>query len=119
MADTEPIRADEPHGVVTWSQFNDAEDVRRVHVSFHPDANWQWEISIPVAEFIRDEPLESDFRARVDRALRITGIADVAEEDRELWLARGPADGAAIARSVAAVLDAMAVELDAALDLDA
>ena len=118
MADSEPIRAAEADGVVTWSQFTDADDVRRVHVSFDPDANWQFEIFIPVAEFIRDEPLESEFRARIDRAIRISGIADVAEEDRELWLARGQADGAAIARSVAAALDAISVELNAALDLE-
>ena len=118
MAVSEPIRIEESDGVVTWSQFTDADDVRRVHVSFHRDANWQWEIAIPIAEFIRDEPLESEFRARVERAIRSSGVADVTEEDRELWLARGQADGAAIARSVGAVLDAMSVELDAALDVE-
>lgn len=118
VADSDLSRTEGSNGIVTWSRFADADDVRRVHVSFHPDASWPWEISIPVAEFVRDEPFESEFRRSVDRAIRVRGITEVAEEDRELWLARGSGDGADIARSVGDVLDEMSVELDGALEPD-
>lgn len=105
-------------GSKSWVRFADDEDVRRVIVSFQPDSDWPWEIYLPIAEFVRENPLETVFRARVDGAIRVQGISEVAEEDRELWLARGAADGAVIARSVGDALDAISAELEAALELD-
>ena len=108
----------ESDGSTSWGLFTEEEDVRSVWVSFRPDDGWPWQIDIPVAEFVREEPLETTFRTRVQDAIRVEGITEVAEEDREVWLARGQADGEAIARAVGDVLDAMAPELEAAMEMD-
>lgn len=66
---------------------------------------------------VREEPFESEFRRRIDAAIRsVAGISDVFEEDREIWTASGEADGAELTRSVAAAVDAMVAQIQEAID---
>jgi hypothetical protein len=64
---------------------------------------------VAAAEFIRNEPLESTFRARLDEELRaVAGVTGVAEEDREVWIVAGDPTGAALTRAAALVVDELA-----------
>jgi hypothetical protein len=72
---------------------------------------------VSAAEFVCEEPFESEFHARIDAALRsVDGVSDVAEEDREVWLVAGTPDGQALVHAVAEALDAMASSIRAAID---
>ena len=69
---------------------------------------WPWEVVVPVAEFLREEPLESDFRSAVIGALLgVRGVREAAEEDREVWLVSGRPRGKALVAAVGAALDAL------------
>jgi hypothetical protein len=90
-----------------------------VGVSCDAGDPWPWRIEVDAAEFVREEPFESEFRRRIDAAIRsVGGITDVTEEDREVWLAAGQSDGEAIVAAVATALDAMAEQIEAALEGD-
>ena len=118
MADDIEIESDDEG----WSRVVDEEDedILGVGVSRIAGETWHWEIGINAAEFVREEPFESTFRDAIDAAIRrVSGITDVIEEDREVWLASGPgADGEQILRSVARALDNMADDIEAALNPD-
>lgn len=103
-----------------WSRVVDEEDedILGVGVSRLRGDTWHWEIGVNAAEFVREEPFESTFRDAIESALRrVRGITDVVEEDREIWLAAGKdADGEQILRSVARALDAMADDIESAME---
>lgn len=91
------------------------DDLRMVDVAVaDPGEPWPFQVGVAVAEFVREEPLESRLRREVDAALRgVEGVRDVAEEDREVWVvAGGEADPVALLTAVAAVVDRIAGELE-------
>src|SRR5262249_2118033 len=71
-------------------------DVGNVGASRWADVgNWPWQVWAAAAEFVRDDPLESTLRRRMDEALRaVAGVTAVVEGDREVWLAEGEPSGA-------------------------
>ncbi|MEM8984164.1 MAG: hypothetical protein AAGC71_14120 [Pseudomonadota bacterium] len=87
------------------------------------DGDDNWYVSVAIAEFIRDEPTETLFRATVDEALQaVAGVDSVSEEDREIWLVEGRANGrdlvTATVEGLAAILPALKAYLRDAGDLD-
>jgi hypothetical protein len=53
-----------------------------------PDGRWRVEIEL--AEFVREPSVEARFRFAIDEALRgVDGVAEVVEEDREVWIVSG------------------------------
>jgi hypothetical protein len=68
-----------------------------------------WSVGVAVAEFLREEPLESELRQQMVAALRaVPGVDVVAEEDRELWCVTGTPSGEALVRAAARVVDHLA-----------
>lgn len=73
------------------------------------DGPWQWSIGVSVMEFVREDPLESRMRAAIDAALRaVSGVTDVAEEDREIWIVDGQPSGWQLVQAVAKAVDSFA-----------
>lgn len=115
----EPL--DDPEAdIEEWTRVTEDPDVRGVDVSLlRHGGDWPWQIFVSAAEFVRDEPLESEFRRRINDAIRGTaGVSETIEEDREIWLAAGSPDGADLTRSVAEAIDSMAQQIQAATEGD-
>jgi hypothetical protein len=86
-----------------------------------PGSGAGWYVTVPVMEFVRDEPLESELRQRVMTALRgvsgVTGVTHAAEHDREKWFLTGAVSGPALITAVAQVVDDLADRVRDYLDL--
>ncbi len=88
-----------------WKRTTDDGSVRGVSVSRSRWAD-EWSLWVDVAEFVREEPLESEFRAAIDAALRaVPGVRSVHEEDREVWLIAGGSSGVDLLTAAAVVVD--------------
>jgi hypothetical protein len=78
---------------------------------------WPWQVIVPVMEFIREEPLESELTDAITSALnRVRGVRQAAQEDREVWVISGRARGKALVSAVAAVLDPLEARLQRHID---
>ena len=98
-----------------WTRVTDNEDVLGVSASKSADGDWQ--VFINVAEFIREEPLESKLYQRITESLTgIDGVVEVIHEDREVWLVRGDVTGEALVRSSSTALNELHEELATAVD---
>ena len=94
----------------------DSEYVTDAEISDYGYGDWDWQLYLEAAEFVRDDPLESELRAAVDAAARsVPGVAEVVEEDREVWLIRG-GDAAEVLAAVSRALDGLAPKLRAYLE---
>ena len=68
-----------------------------------------WHVAVDLMEFLRDDPLEQEVRARVRSALgAVSGVSAVWEADRQLWAIQGDPSGRELVAAVATVLDAVA-----------
>ncbi len=89
--DIERVPDDETDAAEAWQRLTDDPEIRGIEVSRHPDAEG-WQVYVWVAEFLREDPLEAEFRQRMNAALgAVEGVASVAEEDREVWFVTGAA----------------------------
>ena len=104
------VSTDELDGDEGWERITDEPDVRGVEAIKTADADpWVWSVTVTAMEFVREDPLESDLREGVSRALRsVPGVVDVAEEDREVWVVSGSPSGEDLVRAGASVVDAFA-----------
>lgn len=76
------------------------------------DVRWRWQVFVSAMEFVRGGALEVELRRSIDAALRaVPGVAEAAQEDREVWVIRGKPDGAALVAAVATAIDARADEI--------
>ena len=90
-----------------WIPYTDDEDILGVGAWKANDDDWR--VQIWVAEFIRDEPLESELGNGLDVALRsVEGVTDVVHKDREQWIAEGTPSGEALVHAAASFLDGFA-----------
>lgn len=114
-----------PHEIVpdhgddgeAWVRDVDDPDIRGCGASRFDAGPWTWQVFVDLAEFVREEPLESEMRAGVDTALRsVPGVTEVAEEDREVWIVQGDPDGRSLVAAVGAFLDTIADRARAHLD---
>jgi hypothetical protein len=100
----------DPDVAEEWVRETAEPDVGNVGASrWAAGGNWPWQVWVAAAEFVRQDPLESTLRRRMVKELRaVTGVMDVAEEDREVWLVAGEPSGAELTRAAAAVVDELA-----------
>lgn len=81
-----------------------------------PAMQYPWSLCINVAEFVTQEPLESQFRERIGAAISaVAGVTAIEEADREVWVVAGDVAGEALVEAVLTVLLQMAPELNHAL----
>ena len=73
-----------------WGVHED-DDIRLVTAArVRNQPEWPWSVSVGVAEFLREEPLQSDFADAVSAGLKsVRGVRKVVQEDREVWLVSG------------------------------
>jgi hypothetical protein len=101
---------DEVDGAEGWERLTDEPEIRGV-IAYRPgaDDDWRWKIELTMAEFLREEPLEGEMRRGMDAALRsVPGVANVGEEDREVWGIDGDPSGEDLVRAAAQVVDGLA-----------
>ena len=92
-----------------------ANDVLGVGVGREADGSWQ--MFVNVLEFVREDPLESEFRSAMLSVLRaVPGVTMAEEEDRETFLVEGTPTGDALVRAGAAAIDQFADRLHAHYD---
>ncbi len=73
---------------------------------------WPWRVEVWAAEYVRDEPLETQLRSGVRAALAsVAGVTAVEEEDREVWVVAGNPAGDVLVRSVAEFIDQIQREI--------
>jgi hypothetical protein len=97
---------DEVDGDEGWIRETDEPELLNVEAYRFDDG---WQVTVWVAEFLREDPLEAEFRAAMDDKLRaVPGVTDVQEEDREVWAVDGQPSGDALLRAAAAVVDGLA-----------
>ena len=104
-----------------WSRVTDEPELLGVGAVRMSDDEWPWQVEVSVMEFIRTEPLESELGEAVTRALTaVPGVVEAVHEDREAWIIKGNADGPALVRAAAAVVDGFSAKTRKAFDeLDA
>ena len=102
----------------SWERSVDDRDLRGVSaVRITLGEQPYWSVVVAVAEFLREDPLESELRQQMAAALRaVPGVDVVAEEDRELWYVSGAPSGEALIRAAAQVVDHLADRARAYLD---
>jgi hypothetical protein len=90
-----------------WTRGAESDEVTAVGaLRLRDEEEWPWQVVIPVAEFIRDEPLETELVEAVTRALLgVRGVREAAQEDREVWVVSGRASGKALVAAVGKALD--------------
>ncbi|MGE0712351.1 MAG: hypothetical protein AB7N76_01615 [Planctomycetota bacterium] len=114
-----PGEGPEPSGVVVervarsdgaeeWATGID--EVRGVDALKIPgNEGWAWHVTLAVAEFVREEPLQSELFGAVTLALRaVPGVQEVEHMDREVWIVDGDPAGESLVRAAAHVLDRFA-----------
>jgi hypothetical protein len=109
-ADVRRVPNDEADGDEGWQRLTDEPDVRGVESIRQGDLDpWSWSVTVWAMEFVREEPLESDLRRTIGEAIgSVPGVAEVAEDDREVWAVSGSPAGDALTRAVAQAVDALA-----------
>jgi len=87
-----------------WSRSSDEPELRDVE-AFKPEDD-DWRVVVAVAEFVREEPLESELIEGVESAIRsVSGVTNVWHEDREQWVVEGSPSGEQLVTAVADFLD--------------
>jgi len=115
--DVRRVPDDEVDGDEGWERLTDDPDVRGVEAVKVGEEEWPWQVIASVAEFLREDPLETELRERMAAALRaVPGVTDVAEEDREVWIVDGEPSGEALVRAAASVVDDLAPRARALMD---
>lgn len=108
------VKPEDEEIIEEWVVESDNNDVWGVYVTKMDDEyEFPWNITIAAAEFIREEPLESKFRDLVEKALSaVTGVDEVIEEDREVWLVDGEPDGKALMEASLSVIKELSSDIE-------
>jgi len=115
MSEIRRVPDDEVDGEEAWERLvDDDPEVYNVEAIRGDD---EWQVTVWVAEFLRDDPLEDEMRQGMDKALNaVPGVTEVIEEDREIWAVSGTPSGEALARAAAGVIDGLADRAKAYID---
>jgi len=98
----------------SWSRLL-GDDARGVEVSAAGDGTWT--VFVSVAEFLRDEPLESEMRTAVAQAIsEVPGVDRWYEEDREVWVVLGNPDPEGLLQEVGSAVDRIGPRAQAEID---
>jgi hypothetical protein len=91
-----------------WCRESSEPDLRCVEAFRLDDPAWPWMVVVSAMEFVRAD-LECEIRNAMTAGLRATpGVADVAREDREVWIISGSPAGPALVNAAAQVIDRFA-----------
>lgn len=102
------LATDEADLQEVWQRLTDDPEIRGIEVA-RIDHVGGWQVAVWLAEFLRDEPLESELRQGMAAALgAVPGVTGVVEEDREVWLVTGMPSGRALTEAAAGVVDGLA-----------
>jgi len=97
---------DEVDGAEGSERMTDQPELRNVE-AIREDTNWQ--VHVWVAEYVREEPLESELHDRMTTALQaVPGVTLVVQEDREVWSVDGTPAGDVLLQAAADVVDDLA-----------
>jgi hypothetical protein len=100
-----------------WTRVTDDNDILGVGATRSADSDWPWQVFISVAEFIRENPLESILVQAITRCLRVTpGVTDVIHDDRETWVLRGDISGESLIVACGNALDELEPQTRAAYE---
>jgi hypothetical protein len=102
------IQPEDPEIAEEWLRETDERDLRAVDAC-RIDSLGGWQVSAWVMEFIRSDPLESQYRRLITNALLgVSGVTSADEQDREMWFVTGTPSGESLVEAVARVVDELA-----------
>jgi len=108
------VAVDEVDGDEGWIRTTEDPDLRNLEAT---RTETEWQVTVWVAEYLRDDPLEQELREGMAAALRaVAGVTAVYEEDREVWGVEGQPAGQALLRAAAVVVDGLAERARAYID---
>jgi hypothetical protein len=91
--------------------------LRGAGACYWPGDDPYWQVSVSMAEFVREEPLQSEMSTAVQGALMIVpGVTDAAREDTETWVVWGTPSGEQLVRAVAAAVDPLVLRVSQIVD---
>jgi hypothetical protein len=90
-----------------WHRFTNDPDIKSISATWFTHEDWSgWQVTVAVAEFLRDDPLGRELRERMTSALSgIDGAEDAFQDDTEAWLVTGSPSGEGLVRAAAQVVD--------------
>ena len=100
-----------PEVLEVWFRETDDPGIRNVNalLADTPGDARGWQVAIWAMEYVREDPLESEYRQRITDALRqVSGVTSAEEQDRETWLVTGNPSGKALVEAAARVVDDLA-----------
>jgi hypothetical protein len=107
------VPADESDVDELWQRLTDEPDIRRIEA--WADSEFEgWCVEVSAQESIRQDPLGTELRQRMQAALRaVQGVTEVDRHDNESWLVNGKPSGQELTRAAAEVVDELADRLRA------
>lgn len=110
------LEKQEEDSLIEWVNRTSEPDILGVGASKESGDEY-WSVFVSVAEFVREEPLESEFRDVVSNALsNIEGVTSVQEEDREVWLVKGDVQGSELVLATVKALQSIYPKLKAYME---
>ena len=95
-----------------WVRVTEERDILGVCATRIASDDWPWCVSIYVAEFVREEPLQSQLFGSITTALNnVPGVKRAVQEDRERWVLQGQPSGENLVRASSLALDTLAGSL--------
>jgi hypothetical protein len=95
-----------------WERVTTEEEVLGIGAARRKNSEWNWQIFVSAAEFVRKDPLASRLDTAITSALKkLKGVKAVVREDTEVWLVKGEVGGEELVRAGSTALDALAPEL--------
>ena len=115
---SKPIRVLPEDDDIREEWTRDVDEARIVTaIRFRRDNDWPWQVSVPAAEFVREEPLEGELSERVLLALRgVRGVNAAHHEDREVWVVSGRPSGKALVAAAGGAVDELAERIRAVIE---
>jgi len=100
-----------------WINITDEPEILGVDASRDIEDESSWTVYISVAEFIREEPLESILFSAISSALNgVECVERVEQEDREAWIVEGKVKAPSLIRACVIQLKELHPKLRAAYD---
>lgn len=88
-----------------WIRETEEEDILGIGAA-RTKGDWPWSVFVYAAEFIREDPLESELYQSIEKALEsVPGVTDVFHEDREKWIIKGNPRGEDLVRACSLAVD--------------
>lgn len=104
----EQVESEDDEALEQWVRVTEEQHILGVCAE-RSDGKWPWRVEIFVAEYIREEPLQSELHNAITAALkRVPGVNKAVQEDREVWVVKGKVAGDALVRACSTALNRLA-----------